>query len=207
MPPNKEPTRNKILDAAEALVFSRGYGATSVDAVIEHARISKGTFFYHFKTKQDLAKALVERFYQRDMDIFSKLMGRARELSTDPLQQFVLFVGLLEDWTRTLPSDHPGCLFAAFLYQNESLEKQVTDACSAGLVGWRQELGAQIREISKVYSSHMPVDANTLADVFMSVLQGAFIFSRATRDPKVIASHLTHFRNYLNLLFERKGVS
>ena len=56
--------RHHLLDAAEAVLDARGPAGLTVDAVIAQARISKGGFFYHFKTKKDLIAAMGERLYQ-----------------------------------------------------------------------------------------------------------------------------------------------
>ena len=48
-------TRTKIMDAAERLILEQGFGGTSIDRVIEGAGVTKGTFFYNFRTKTDLA--------------------------------------------------------------------------------------------------------------------------------------------------------
>ena len=52
--------RAKILEAAEAVIRRDGVKRLSVDAVVAEAGISKGGFFYHFKTKDDLLAALMQ---------------------------------------------------------------------------------------------------------------------------------------------------
>lgn len=61
MPRVYSSARTKILDAAERLILREGPQALSVDAVLREAAISKGGFFHHFKTKQALHAALLER--------------------------------------------------------------------------------------------------------------------------------------------------
>ena len=52
--------RAKILEAAEAVIRRDGVKRLSVDAVVAEAGISKGGFFYHFKTKDELLAALLQ---------------------------------------------------------------------------------------------------------------------------------------------------
>ncbi len=49
-----------MLDAAAHVFARRGYAGTSVDRILERARLSKGTFYWHFKSKEELFLALVE---------------------------------------------------------------------------------------------------------------------------------------------------
>ena len=53
-----KPTRDKILAESKALVFENGFAGTSIDKILQRTGITKGAFFYHFKTKNALAKAL-----------------------------------------------------------------------------------------------------------------------------------------------------
>jgi AcrR family transcriptional regulator len=57
--------RSRILDAAERLIRSRGAGQLSVDAVAAEAKVSKGGFFHHFASKDELLLAIVERLIER----------------------------------------------------------------------------------------------------------------------------------------------
>src|SRR3546814_17437692 len=53
---NGAATRQAIMDAAQALILESGFSATSVDAVIARAGLTKGAFFKHSTTRPDLAK-------------------------------------------------------------------------------------------------------------------------------------------------------
>ncbi len=57
--------RNELLDSAQDLFFSKGYEATTVADIMERAGVSKGGFYHHFTSKDDLLEALVERMATR----------------------------------------------------------------------------------------------------------------------------------------------
>ena len=65
MPRDGSVTRNKIMDVAQTMVLDVGLSGTSVEKVIDEAGVTKSTFFYHFKTKHDLAASLIERYGKR----------------------------------------------------------------------------------------------------------------------------------------------
>lgn len=54
-------TRAQLLDAAEAVVAEQGVRALTLDAVAARSGISKGGLLYHFRSKEDLAAAMIER--------------------------------------------------------------------------------------------------------------------------------------------------
>ena len=54
-----QETRTRVMDIAEVAILSKGYGATSIEEIIEEAGITKSGFFYHFPDKRALALALL----------------------------------------------------------------------------------------------------------------------------------------------------
>jgi AcrR family transcriptional regulator len=56
-----EVRKSELLDSAQALFFERGYDTTTINHVIERAGVSKGGFYHHFASKEDLLEALATR--------------------------------------------------------------------------------------------------------------------------------------------------
>ena len=77
--------RELILDIAETGILSKGFGATSIDEIIAEAEITKSGFFYHFKDKNELARALLQRYLDTEEALLDDVFTRARELHGDPL--------------------------------------------------------------------------------------------------------------------------
>jgi AcrR family transcriptional regulator len=63
-----QETRELILDAAYRVFANRGYGQSSVDAVIAEAGLSKGAFYHHFTSKDELFKALIQDRQRKCID-------------------------------------------------------------------------------------------------------------------------------------------
>ncbi len=68
--------KNEILDVAEELFNLNGFDATTISAIIEKAGIARGTVYYHFKSKEDVLDALIERHCER-------LLAEAKEIAAD----------------------------------------------------------------------------------------------------------------------------
>ncbi|MFE4709905.1 TetR/AcrR family transcriptional regulator [Paenibacillus sp. NPDC056722] len=62
----KEPEerRNEILDTAEKLFYTKGYAGTTVNDILQEIGIAKGTFYYYFKSKEEVMDAVVMRFIE-----------------------------------------------------------------------------------------------------------------------------------------------
>src|SRR5277367_6512428 len=57
-------SKKKLLEAAIDLIWQSSYGAVSVDDICEKAGVNKGSFYYAFKSKSDLAVAAYERYWE-----------------------------------------------------------------------------------------------------------------------------------------------
>ena len=194
-------TRARILDAAQALVLEQGFGGTTVDAVIESAGTTKGGFFHHFRSKQELARALVERYAAEDMALLDDLFDRAEQLSRDPLQQLLLFVALQEELADELSGEDTGCLFASFAYERQLVDEVTREVIAHACRRWRERTRAKLDEVVALYPPRLEVDLDSLADEGLALFEGAYVLSRALGEPQILKGQLRHFRTYLELLF------
>lgn len=195
-------TRERILDAAQQLILERGYVGMTVEHVLDEVGITKGAFFHHFKTKDDLAKALLRRFADKDAKIYGETRERAEKLSDDPLQQMLIFIRLFEEMFDRLAEPYPGCLFASYIYELQQFDKETRELIRDSFGKWREVLKEKFEAIARKYPPRTKVDAASLADAFTVVLEGAFITGKALNEPGVIGEQLRHFRNYVELLFQ-----
>jgi TetR/AcrR family transcriptional regulator, transcriptional repressor for nem operon len=201
MPRDGTITRNKIMDAAQQMVLDVGLAGTSVEKVIDGAGITKGTFFYHFKTKHDLAAALIERYAGEDRQHFDQFMQKAEQLARDPLQQMLIFIGLFIEMTEKLEDPFPGCLYAAYCYQSGAISSEVMAQVEQMMRFWRTRLSEKLQAVSQLYPSRIPVTHTQVADHVLTTFEGAFILSKAMKEPKLAAEQLIQCRNYIELLF------
>ena len=201
MPRDGAATRQRILDAAQALILERGFAGTTVDSVIAALGITKGAFFYHFKSKDDLARALLQRFADEDTKLYRDTRARAEKLSSDPLQQILIFIRLFEEMFEGLDEPYPGCLFASYVYELQQFDESTRELIGNSFRLWRKLLRDKFDAIAKRYPPRTPIDSSSLADAFTVVLEGAFITGKALREPHVVAKQLGLFRNHIELLF------
>jgi TetR/AcrR family transcriptional regulator, transcriptional repressor for nem operon len=201
MPRDGTATRQRILDATQRLVIAQGFAATSVDEVIAAAGTTKGGLFHHFASKQDLARALVERYAAEDAAVLDELIRRSERLSHDPLQQLLIFVGLLTEETEQQMRTSPGCLFASFLYERQLVDDATRDLIAESLRHTRERLRLKLAEIASRYPPRAPVDLDALADQVTILIEGTYVLVRALGERNLVGGQLDQFRTYLELLF------
>jgi len=201
MPRSGAKTKTRILDAAHELVMGHGLGGTSIDMVLAKAEVTKGAFFYHFKTKADLARALVQRYAERDAAHLEAQMTRAEKLSREPLQQVLIFLGLLQEEVEPLSDPTGGCLIASYIYQFEDLDADARQISAQAFLLWRRRLGEKFAAAIAQHPPRLPVTAEGLADALISTFEGAFVMMRVLQEPQQICQQLSHYRSYIELLF------
>lgn len=202
----KEPdTRERLLEIAERSVLSKGFGATSIEELISEAGITKGGFFYHFRDKNELARALLQRYLERDEAVLDDVFARGRELSDDPLHAFLVGLKLLSETMADLPQGHPGCLVATYCYQERLFDKDVRELNRRIVFIWRARFRGILTEISRRYEPREPVDLDTLADMVSAIVEGGLVLSRAAGNQDILPAQIMLLRSYMKLLFLPAG--
>lgn len=194
-------TRKKILDVAQDAVLAKGFDATSIEEIVASANITKSGFFYHFRDKNALARALIERHIEVEDQLFDDLLARARELSDDPLQAALIGLKLLAELIEDMPGGHPGCVVATAVYQDRLFNRDVRDANRRAVLGWRRRFRAMFDDIAAVYPTNDDVDLDHLADMVSSVIEGGLVMSRAVGEPLITPQQILLLRSYVKLLF------
>lgn len=196
-----QQTRERLMDIAEASVLCKGFGATSIDEIIAEAQITKSGFFYHFRDKNELARALLQRYVENDDRVLDGIFERARELHDDPLHAFLIGLKLFAEMMADLPTGHPGCLVATICYNERLFDKEICDINQRAVLAWRERFRAELQQIAEIYPPKDDVNLDALADMVSSTVEGGIVMSKALGQPKILAEQILLFRSYVKLLF------
>ena len=196
-----ERTRERIMDMAYESIVQKGFAATSIEELVEAAGITKSGFFYHFKDKNDLARQLFDRFLNEDEGIIETLETRARELSDDPLQSFLIFLNLYAQMMDDMPTLHPGCMVASITYQERMFDAEVRQMNVDYLLRMRERFTRWLSEIAAANPPRQEVDLSALADNLTGIVEGAIILSKALNDEGLMGRQTRLYRNHIKLLF------
>lgn len=130
---HRRGARDQILDAAFDLFTERGIRAVGVDEVIARSGVAKATLYKHFRSKNDLAMAFLERREQRWTRDFLEA-GSARR-SDDPEGQLLAIFDMLDDWYHRREAFRE-CSFMSVLLEMGS-DHPVGQACVRHLANIR----------------------------------------------------------------------
>ena len=158
-------------------------------------------FFYHFRDKNDLAKALLQRYLDNEWRVFDDLFRQAEELSDDPLHGFLIFLKLFADMMGDIPNGHPGCLVASYVYQDYLFSQEVRRMTTEGHRIWRTRFRERLDRIAARYPPKIEVDLDDMADMLSSVADGGIILSKSLGQPDVLPRQIMQYRAYVKLAF------
>jgi TetR/AcrR family transcriptional repressor of nem operon len=194
-------TRERLLDLAETAVLDKGFASTSIEELIAGAGITKSGFFYHFKDKGELAKALLQRYLDREEALFDALFARADELNEDPLHGFLIWLKLLAEMMADLPGAHPGCLVASYCYQDQLFNRDVRELNREGALRWRARFRRRLEVIAALYPPRLEVDLEALADMLLAVTDGGIIQSKVMGDKTLLPRQVMLYRSFVKTVF------
>lgn len=197
-----EATREKLLAITERAALSKGISATSIDEIIAEAEITKSGFFYHFRDKNELALAVLERYIAMDAAQVDQTLARASELSDDPLQRVLIMLKLYAEIMDSLSAVPSGCVAATLAYQESQFDRRVRNRMLQASLDWRRTFRVLLDGIAAVYPPRDAVDLNAVADFCTGSVQGAIVIAKMRQDPRVMGEQVMILRSYLKLLFQ-----
>jgi TetR/AcrR family transcriptional repressor of nem operon len=198
--PPRETAKTKLLNAALTVVRSKGYSATTVDDLCAAAGVTKGAFFHHFASKEDLAVAAANYWSEITGALFASAPYHVHK---DPLERVL---GYIDFRGALLLGEVPEftCLVGTMVQETYDSSPAIRAACEASISGHAATLEADIGAALETYGVKN-VTAQSLALHTQAVLQGAFILAKAKGGPAVAADSVAHLRRYFELLFKSKS--
>jgi len=192
-------SKTKLLDAALTVIRTKGYSATTVDDICHSAGVTKGSFFHHFKSKDDLALSAAAYWGTMTEGFFA---AAPYHNFSDPLDRLL---GYVDFRGEILQGDLPDytCLLGTLVQETYATHPDIRAACDKGMSSHIAELTRDIEAAKRLYAPGALWSAESVGYFIQSVLQGAFIFAKAKQGPEVVRESLAHLRRYLGALFNQ----
>jgi TetR/AcrR family transcriptional repressor of nem operon len=190
--------RTGLLNAALNLVREKGYSATTVDDLCAAAGVTKGAFFHHFKSKEDLGAAAANHWSTVTGELFS---AAPYHRLADPLDRVLGYIDFRKQLLKGGLAEFT-CLVGTMVQETFASHPAIRDACRASIFGHAATLDADIAEAMRRRRIRAEWSAESLALHTQAVLQGAFILAKAKNGAEIAAASIDHLRRYIELLFQ-----
>lgn len=199
MTTSTESSRARLLAATIDLVRSNGYNSTRVEDVCAAAGVTKGSFFHHFASKEELAVATAAAWDERASQVFAAARYNSRP---DPLERLLGYVDYRKELLRGEVWEF-SCYAGTTIQETHETHPEIRAACAATIASHLAMLERMIDSALAVYPV-AKLRAMTLATHIQAVIQGAFIMAKARQDRRAALDSLDHLHRYLELLFDQK---
>ena len=192
-------SKTKLLDAALHVIRAKGYSATRIEDICEAAGLTKGSFFHHFKSKEELALAAADHWNTVTGDLFASAPYRALP---DPLDRLLAYVDFRK---AILQGDLPDftCLAGTMVQEVYDTHPSIREACNQSISRHAATLEPDIAEAMRKFGVEAEWTPRSLALYTQAVIQGAFILAKSKGDAAVAAACIDHLRRYIEMLFNR----
>lgn len=192
-------SKEKIIAAAFSLIRQKGYSATTVDELCSEAGVTKGAFFHHFKTKEDLAIKAAKHWSKVTSEFFEQAPYHKHE---DPLQRVLGYVDFRRDIIQGEISEFT-CLVGTMIQETFESSPEIRNACFESISLHAKNLENDIAEAKKRYTPNAKWSVPGLALHTQAVIQGAFILVKAGRNPEIAKESIEHLKKYIELLHQK----
>jgi TetR/AcrR family transcriptional repressor of nem operon len=196
-PKPKPDARAKLLEAALTVIRTKGFSATTVDELCAAAGVTKGAFFHHFKSKDEIGVAAAQHWSEMTGALFAAAPYHDH---ADPLDRVLGYVALRK---ALLQGEVPEftCLVGTMVQETYQTTPAIREACERSITDHAATLEADIEAAMRDRGMSPQWTAKSLALHTQAVLQGAFILAKAKGGAEIAADSVDHLTRYLELLF------
>lgn len=176
--------RERLIGSGRKLMHERGYTAVGVAEVCSHAGVNKGSFYYYFPTKQELALEVIDSFWASTREMFDQLpendlppLGR---LSRFFKSSFERHSRLFKQYGRV-----HGCPFGNLALEMATQDDAVTDRL-------REIFDAQVDGFERLIADAVThgeipaLDARHTALALMALIEGGVMLAKMHNDPELL---------------------
>ena len=192
-------SKTKFLDAALHVIRAKGYTATRIEDICEAAGLTKGSFFHHFRSKEELALAAADHFAAMADRVFASAPYRE---AADPLDRLLGYIDFRSEILQGELPDYT-CLLGTMVQETYDTNPSIRAACEKNISAHAADVARDVEEAKRLYAPDAPWTAESLALYTQAVIQGAFVLAKAKRGPEIAAECLGHLRRYLESQFNR----
>ena len=181
-------TRDHIVEAADQLFYQQGYEHTSFADIADAVQISRGNFYYHFKTKDDILEAVINLRLAKTQ----KMLDNWELQGAQPSDRIRSFINILI-MNRTRIKQY-GCPVGTLSTELAKLEHASQGEANKLFTLFRTWLRKQFKALGR------KADADALAMHVLAFSQGVATLANAFHDEKFIRQEVKQMEAWLDSL-------
>ncbi|MBA2079371.1 MAG: TetR family transcriptional regulator [Rhodanobacter sp. 68-29] len=178
-------TRDAIVGIADTLFYERGFERTSFSDIADAVGISRGNFYYHFKSKDEILDAVIAVRSRNTRDMLARWEAR----SAGPAERILCYIRIV--LTNRGKIMHHGCPVGSLSVELAKLDHPLRPDASAIFQVFRDWLAAQFAALGRAK------DADVLAMHVLAFSQGVAVMDNAFRDKAFVQREVERMARWL----------
>ena len=188
-------TKEHIIEIASRLMNLRGFNNTSVDNVLQASGVKKGSFYYYFKSKEELGYAIIEDHVRR----FSEhVLGRAFTNQRDALVELEDFLDIILELHRQR-NCAGGCLMGNMAMEMSDIHEGFRKRFQEVFEGWRIRVADVLQKAQMSGQLNHHVDPTRLAQFVIAGVEGAILLSKVKKDIKILENCCKELKKHVRM--------
>ena len=182
----KQDTKSLLLDHGVRLMLGRGYHHTGIHDVLAAAGVPKGSFYYHFKNKEDFGLQVVDRYADDGYAEIDRVLGDKQQPPLLRLQR--LFEGFRAEYERRFCRD--GCLLGNLGQEMADINDIFGDRISTHFDRWTARIALCLDEAVVSGDLSADVDSTMLAGSVLDAYEGALLRMKVVKNTAPVKAFL-----------------
>ena len=187
-------TRDAIIVAATRLMHVHGYNATSLDDVLRESGVGKGNFYYHFKSKEDLGYAILDRVVAAFLE--RTLEPCFADAGATPLSQIRCFLDRVLEAQRER-NCVGGCVMGNLASELSDVHEGFRTRLATLFTTWESRLASALEDARRRGELVAGPEAQALARFIVASLEGAILMAKVSKDIRTMEQCVTELKRYL----------
>jgi TetR/AcrR family transcriptional repressor of nem operon len=171
-------TKQRLIDVGLPMLLEHGYNGLGVQAVLEAARVPKGSFYHHFRDKQDFALQVVDQYMQGVHEALDELLA---DRSQAPLERVRSFFEATAEQYRA--EGYMGCLLGGLGQELSGVSDVFRNKIEECFSGIAERLAVCLDEARQRGQLPRTSDPQHMASLLVDCWEGAALRSRLRHDP------------------------
>jgi TetR/AcrR family transcriptional repressor of nem operon len=199
-------THDRILSEAAQLFAVKGYHDTKLEEILQAAEATTGAFFHHFRSKEELGFAVLDRHMTRRRQQLDQIEQDLPTVRGDPLQRVFRQLDAIAEMVRQRESRKGGCIIGnlstALSDTHDAFRRRLAECFDEMALEFKPHLDAAVQK----YCPRRRVDTAALARYIVAMVEGSIMLTRTHQDRGMMARHFDYLKEHLKQSLRARSV-
>jgi TetR/AcrR family transcriptional regulator, transcriptional repressor for nem operon len=190
----KNPTRDRLVEAARTLFWKHGYASTGIAQILKEADAGSGSLYYFFPTKEDLLLAVLEWYRE---NLWPAVVQPVFDRVSDPIERIF---GILDGYRHGLlmMNYERGCPIGNLSLELADSHPAARELLAVNFTGWRKAIEQCLADAALKLPESL--DREHLAFFVLTTMEGAVMLARTYQNIEPYDVAVTQLRDYFDRL-------